>query len=219
MSGQGIYAIFEKIAGPKSAFVPMPGGAAPEAPMDPAMAGQDPAMMAAATGTPPPELMAQAGMQVDPAMAAAGGAPLPEGMAPPMDPAAGGGMPIPPEIQAAIDQAVAASTGGGGGSGGGGGGKGSAKADQLGNIETMLTKVIGLLVGQGLLPKEDLGIDLNTGTTSEAPPEAAVSGSLGGPVESSAAPKVASAEAATFEQARTAAESLANLMSRLGGRR
>ena len=224
MSETGIYAIFEKIAGEKKSFVPMPEGGAPaEAPMDPAMAGgapMDPAMMAAAQGTPPPEMMAAAGMPVDPAMAAAGGAPLPEGMMPPMDPAAGGAMPIPPEIQAAIDQAVASSGGGGGGGGGSAAGGGGAKGkvdERLASIESMLNKLTGVLIGRGELPPEDLNLGDAQEIPSEAPPEAAMNpASMGGPVAEEPAPKVASVSEDQITEVKCAAAYLANMMANLG---
>lgn len=237
-----------KSAEAKTAFIPMAGdpaaagGGAPPAdpmaagggapPTDPMAAGVDPAMMAAAGGALPPEIMAMQGAQIDPAMAMAGGA-LPPGMdpaatAPP--PADAGGV-VPPEIQAAIDAAVAAATGGGGGEGGGG--KGAAKADQLGNIESMLNQVVGVLVGRGELPQDALTVA--PGTESEAPAETAPAAQaaefaptpMGGPVEAGAVPKLAAdeqpvkaaADTTDIGHAKSAAQSIVEIMGRLAERR
>jgi len=123
--------------GEKKAFAPPAG--------DPAAAGGAPMDPAAAGGGAPP---------MDP-MAAAGGAP-------PMDPmAAGGAVPpggagaVPPELQAMVDQAVAASQAGAGaagaaagGAGAGPGGAGSKKVDpgfmymELSRIRKMVDQVM-----------------------------------------------------------------------------
>lgn len=164
----GIYSILNKLASSesinavvsKTAMQPMPGGQPmpPEgAPADPM---QDPMMMAA-QGADPAAMMAGAGMPVDPAMAVAGGA-APGGVVPAegADPAmAGGAMPLPPEIQAAIDQAVQAATGGNGGGNSGEGGKTGGKAQKteeaLAGINAKLDKVIGFLIGSGKITPEE----------------------------------------------------------------
>jgi len=145
----------------KRAFVPQPDMAAGG---DPAAAGQDPMAMVA-QGADPAAIMAAQGQPVDPMMAQAGGA---SGV-PPMDPSMMGGagappvggapspiMPIDPAIQAAIDQSIQAATGGGAAGGKGAPGAPSKK-DKIDEIHTMLTKVIGVLVGRGLLSPQELG--------------------------------------------------------------
>jgi hypothetical protein len=139
----------------KQAFVPQPDMAA--AGGDPAAMGQDPMAMAA-QGADPAAIMAAQGQPVDPMMAMAGGA---SGMPPAGAAPAGGApspvMPIDPAIQSAIDQAVQAATGGAGGAGGKGAPGAPSKKDKLDEIHTMLTKVVGVLVGRGLLSPQELG--------------------------------------------------------------
>jgi hypothetical protein len=138
----------------KQAFVPQPD----MAPMggDPAAQGQDPMAMVA-QGEDPAAIMAAQGQPVDPMMAQAGGA---TGMPPAGAAPAGGAapvMPIDPAIQSAIDQAVQAATGAAGGAGGKGAPGAPSKKDKLDEIHTMLTKVVGVLVGRGLLSPQELG--------------------------------------------------------------
>ena len=135
----------------KQAFVPMPGGQLPPPPMDPmaAMGGgggappMDPmAAMGGGGGAPPMDPMAMAAMGQDPAaILAAGGAPVD-----PMMAAAGGapGIAPPPAPEAAPADAAAP-------------GKGGGQKEKLDEIHGMLTKVMGVLVGKGLLGPEALG--------------------------------------------------------------
>lgn len=235
MSQAGLSAILSQIAqsqrqAEKRAFVPMPGGEAAPAPAgDPAAGamggmppGVDPMMMAAAQGMPPAEMMAAQGAPVDPAMAMAAGTPV--------DPAAAGAAPagaVPPEIQAAIDQAVQAAVGKGGNGGAGAGTGGKAKADErLAKIESMLSQVLGVLVGRGELPEAALEVNA---TESEAPaaaaPDTAAPTSMGEPAAAEPAPKLAhvspvpeKTEKEELQQARSAAQSMAELLGRLASR-
>ena len=149
----------------KAAFVPMVGdpsqGGGQPAGGDPA---QDPMAMAA-QGQDPAAIMAAQGQPVDPNVAAAGGA---TGMPPAGGPPAGGApagapqaAPIDPTIQAAIDQSIqTAMSQQGGGAGGAGAGKGGKNELNLkvNEIHTMLTKILGVLVGKGEIPAEELGL-------------------------------------------------------------
>lgn len=122
----------------KQAFVPMPGGEAAPPPTDPAMAGgmppaaggmpADPMAMAAG-GADPAAIMAAQGAPVDPMMAAAGGA---------------GPMPAAPPPPAEAAPAAAPTKGGG-------------QKEKLDEIHTMLSKILGVLVGKGLLQPDELG--------------------------------------------------------------
>lgn len=155
----------------KRSFVPMPGGApaggagggAP--PMDPAMMGgagggappMDPMAMAA-TGADPAAIMAAGGAPVDPMMAAAGGATgVPAG--PPAGPE---GAPAGGEAPA---EGAKPSKGGG-------------QKEKLDEIHNMLTKIMGVLVGKGLLAPDELG-DLMGAQAggqpgAEAPPQGGI---------------------------------------------
>jgi len=126
----------------KEAFVPPAG--------DPAAGGGAPPMdpMAAGGGAPPMDPMAAGAMPPgDPAMAAGGAVPPMDPMAGGMPPGGGGGA-VPPEIQAAIDQAVQAAMGGQGGAGAGAGagpGAGGAKKIDPAFIYMELSRVRKLL--------------------------------------------------------------------------
>lgn len=162
----------------KQAFVPMPGGAPMDpamgggAPMDPAMMGggapmdpsmmggapMDPAMMGggmvpptdpmamAAQGADPAAIMAAQGAPVDPMMAAAGGADVPS-------------PPAPEQAPAEAEQAPAS--------------KGGSQKEKLDEIHGMLTKILGVLVGKGLLGPEELG---GIASTQGQPEESGISG-------------------------------------------
>jgi hypothetical protein len=102
-------------------------------PMDPAMMGgggmpMDPMAMAAG-GADPAAIMAAQGAPVDPMMAQAGGA---------------GAMPPPPAEAAPAEAPAEASKGGG-------------QKEKIDEIYNMLTKVMGILVGKGLLAPDELG--------------------------------------------------------------
>lgn len=142
----------------KRAFVPMPGGMPDPSmgggmPMDPSMMGggmpMDPSMAGGAV--PPMDPMAMAAQGADPAaIMAASGAPVD-----PMVAAAGGAAGVPAPAAPAPAEVAPASSGGKGG-----------KKDKIDEIYTMLTKVIGVLVGKGLLAPTELG-DVGLGQASE----------------------------------------------------
>ncbi len=189
-----------KQSGNKQAFVPMPAG---QVPPDPAMmqgapgaASMDPAMMQGAPGAAP---MDPAAMQ---AMMAQGGAPMDPAMmqGAPMDPAmmAQGGMPMDPAMmqpppgpqmdpamldairqvvqeemaknapaQAPAEQAPTQPKSGGK----------AAMEERLTAIEQGLTKILGVLTGQGALPAQDI--------MPQVPPQ-----EMGTPVEAAPPPQV-----------------------------
>jgi len=163
---------------PGAGGMPPMGGGAGGPPMGP---GADPAMLAAAQGMPPAEMMAQMGGQVDPAMAAAGGASVPPPPMPGGDPmaAAGGAPPIDPAMQAAIDSAVQKAMGGAPGANGGGkgGAKNQMQAD-IAEIKGLLNKVLGVMVGAGKLPATELG-DVGNQPGEGVPPEQKAAHHLG----------------------------------------
>ena len=137
----------EHTASEKRAFVPMPGGEGAPPPMDPAMMGMDPAMMGG--GGMPMDPAAMGGMPMDPMAMAAGGedpAAIMAAQGAPVDPmmaAAGGAAGVAPPPEAAPAEAAPA--------------KGGGQKEKLDEIHSMLTKVMGVLVGKGLLGAEELG--------------------------------------------------------------
>jgi hypothetical protein len=152
----------------KQAFIPMPGGqvapppmdpsmdpamagapmdpAMAGAPMDPAAAGMDPMAMAA-MGQDPAAIMAAQGVPVDPMMAQAGGAV--------------GGMGAPAEAAPAEAAPAEAPK------------KGGGQKEKIDEIHNMLTKILGVLVGKGLLAPTELGGILGEDEAPEEAPAAA----------------------------------------------